>query len=118
VEVKALDQESLANNVKTGTAAYSGFQNAQEAMSAIGAGTAAAPIGVSNHDMRTAFSDSVYAGASYNNVMDAVAKQGGFPERKDIDTGSMATSGWTRRRQGRPSTTRSRAGSRADRWAR
>jgi hypothetical protein len=87
VEVKALDQESLANNVKTGTAAYSGFQNAQEAMSAIGAGTAAAPKGVSDHNMRSAFSDSVYAGASYNNVMDAVAKQGGFPERKDIDTG-------------------------------
>jgi hypothetical protein len=56
-------------------------------MSAIGAGTAAAPKGVWDYDMRTAFSDSVYAGASYNNVMDAVAKQGGFPERKDIDTG-------------------------------
>jgi hypothetical protein len=93
VEVKALDQESLASNVKTGSGAYAGYDNAMQAMSAIGAGQAAAPKGVSDYDMRTAFSDSVYAGASYSNVMDAVAKQGGFPERKDIDTGLYADMG-------------------------
>lgn len=87
VDVKPLSQSSLAENVKTGTGAYAGYATAMDAMDAIGAGKAAMPGGVSAWDAKTAFSDSVYAGPAYNAVMDAVVKEGNYPERKDIDKG-------------------------------
>lgn len=73
---------------------YSGYANATDAMNAIGSGMAPMPGGINSAWGNNAFSDSVYAGAAYNDVMDAVAKEGGFAPREGIFSGLMNDMGF------------------------
>lgn len=98
--VSVEDEMGGYSKAATNQGPYTGFANATEAMSAIGAGQAPAPTGVSAYDARTAFGDSVYAGSSYNAVMDAVANQGGFVARKGIGEGFMDDVGIPKEYQG------------------
>jgi hypothetical protein len=68
----------------TTSGSYQGFGSVNDAMGAIGAGLASLPSGMNEAWGRTAFSDSPYAGAAWNDVMDRVAKDAGFAERKDV----------------------------------
>lgn len=52
---------------------YGGFGSPTDAMNAIGSGQASLPEGYNSAWGKTAFGDSVYAGAAYNDLMDTVA---------------------------------------------
>lgn len=86
-----LPQTSLPQSAPTHPerpSGYHGFGNIGSAMGAIGAGMASMPEGYNSAWGQTAFADSPYAGAAYNDLMDAVGKQGGFAPRQDV-IGSM-----------------------------